>query len=502
MEGVEVSSDVDGGSLKHMFRIARDGMEGSVSLLLLHLGPTRRAPSKPEVTGKAWEGLFGSKAKRRVLAAVDPAPFHKRVRHTKDETSLNVKLTDEMQKAIDNCFRVLNKLGYASPRYTRVTNPVKGQEESVMRLQTNAFIHNFSSPKGLNAARRKFETYLLAMRGLGVNPFQPEEWTLAAFITEQAQRGTSSPRKMVQSLAWAERAFELSLGLESALVQAQRSSWTLGADNRARKPAKTASMEMVRQMEYLLVEAESNMMRCWAGAQCAMAHGCLRWADLQATKNLKLTKDAVFGISWRMKGKKTQVPWAALRVGFTGRDWGSAWVSELASAGLPGEDFILKAPDSSWSSFANRIADFSDGQAAMRALLVRSGMTVESVMEYSCNSWRHVYPTAGAQLDVNPEAVDAMGHWSPGTGMGALYDGMACVLEVLNKKKVLEAVSAGWDLSEPGCLPVKPKAIHTKKTQRQPRSLSSSSRACTRQASASRPSIPSHTAKVEVVPKM
>ena len=194
-------------ALKHMFQIARDGMEGSVSLLLWHLGPTRRTPSKPEVTGKAWEGLFGSKAKRRVLASVDPAPSHKRVRRTKDETSLNVKLKDEMQKAIDNCFRVLNELGYASPRHTRVRNPVKGQEESVMKLQTNAFIHNFSSPKGLNAARRKFETYLLAMTGLGVNPFNPEEWTLAAFITEQAQRGVSSLRKMVQSLAWAERAY-------------------------------------------------------------------------------------------------------------------------------------------------------------------------------------------------------------------------------------------------------------------------------------------------------
>ena len=103
----------------------------------------------------------------------------------------------------------------------------------------------------------------------------------------------------------------------------------LGAETQARKPAKTASLEMVRQMEILLFEAESNMLRCWAGAQCAMAHGCLRWADLHATK------EAVFGVSWRMKGKKTQVPWAALREGFTGRDWGSTWLSELAAAASP-----------------------------------------------------------------------------------------------------------------------------------------------------------------------
>ena len=152
------------------------------------------------------------------------------------------------------------------------------------------------------------------MRVLNVNPLAPEEWTLAAFITDQAQRGASSPRKKVRTFA-CRRNVRLSSAWAWSLVQARRSSWTPGAETRARKPAKTASLEMVRHMENLLFEAESNMMRCWAGAQCAMAHGCLRWADLQATKNLKLTKDAVFGVSWRMRGKKTHVPWAALRVG-------------------------------------------------------------------------------------------------------------------------------------------------------------------------------------------
>ena len=79
--------------------------------------------------------------------------------------------------------------------------------------------------------------------------------------------------------------------------------------------------------------------------------------------------------------------------------------------------------------------------------------------------------------------------------MGALDDGMSCVSELLNKKKVLTAVSAGWDLSEPGCLPVRPGAMHTKRKQRQSRVSSSSSRVCKFQASSSRPS-------KEVVPKM
>ena len=60
-----------------------------------------------------------------MLAAVDPAPPQKMERHTKDETSLNVKLTEEMQKATDNCFWVLNELGL------RVRHTVhEGQEPS------------------------------------------------------------------------------------------------------------------------------------------------------------------------------------------------------------------------------------------------------------------------------------------------------------------------------------------------------------------------------------
>ena len=459
-------------ALEQMFEIAREGMEGSMTLRTQGLHLAQRAPSEP-AAGQA-EGLSGSRAERRVRFAADPAPPQKRVRQTRVEDSLTAKLTNEMQKAIDVCFLVLDNLGHSSPRFEKVRQPRKGQEASVVKLQTNAFISNFSSPKGLNTARRRFQSYLLAMKGLSVDPVAPEEWTLAAFIASLAQRGVGSSRKMVQALSWAERAYELNLGLEAPLVQAQRSSWTLGKETPTRRPARTPSVEMVKHMEDLLFNAESNMMRCWAGAQCAMAHGCLRWADLQATKDLKLTKDAVFGTSWRMKGKKTQVPWAALRVGFSGRDWGAAWILELSAANLPGDDFILKAPSSSWTSFSDRIAGFSDCQAAMRALLVKAGMTVQEAMTFSCHSWRHFYPTAGAQLEVHPEAVDKMGHWAPGTGMGALYDGKACVSELLSKNKVLQAVASGWDLSEPGCLPSAQKTMPKKPKQQKSRAASSS----------------------------
>ena len=110
----------------------------------------------------------------------------------------------------------------------------------------------------------------------------------------------------------------------------------------------------------------------------------------------------------------------------------------------------------------------------MRALLVKSGMAVQEAMTFTCHSWRHFYPTAGAQLEVHPDAVDKMGHWAPGAGMGALYDGKACVSELLSKNKVLQAVASGWDLSEPGCLPSAQKAMPKKAKQRTSTQASSS----------------------------
>ena len=174
-------------------------------------------------------------------------------------------------------------------------------------------------PKHLNAARRKFETLPSGHERPGREPFGPrgvDSGRLHAFITEQAQRGASSPWKIVQTLVWAERAFELSLGLESC------PGTEIFVEPRRRNPGQEAGEDSVfGDGPPHGGTCCSRRSRTWCGAgqarTAAMAHGCQRWADFQATKNLKLTKDAVFGVSWRMKGKKTHVPWAAPRVGFT-----------------------------------------------------------------------------------------------------------------------------------------------------------------------------------------
>ena len=62
-------------------------------------------------------------------------------------------------------------------------------------------------------------------------------------------------------------------------------------------------------------------------------------SDPQHSKDLTLTDDAIMGITWRMKKRSVQVPWAALRIAVSGRDWALKWLEILSHHGLPGKDF-------------------------------------------------------------------------------------------------------------------------------------------------------------------
>ena len=89
-------------------------------------------------------------------------------------------------------------------------------------------------------------------------------------------------------------------------------------------------------------------------------------------------------------------------------------------------------------------------------MLVISGMDLREAMTFSCHSFRHLYPTAGKQLGLKTDNIEAMGRWKPGGGMPELYDSRACVSELLQKSKVISAVTSGWVLVAPGCVPAKP----------------------------------------------
>ena len=59
-----------------------------------------------------------------------------------------------------------------------------------------------------------------------------------------------------------------------------------------------------------------------------------------------------------LKGKKTWTRWAASRLGFTGIGWAQEWMNELASCGLLGPDYLVRAPNAALIAWLNRPAEY------------------------------------------------------------------------------------------------------------------------------------------------
>ena len=194
-----------------------------------------------------------------------------------------------------------------------------------------------------------------------------------------------------------------------------------------------------------------------AGLVCrflSLGHGVLRWSDLQHSNDLTLTDDALMGITWRMKKRSVQVPWASLRIGVSGRDWAFKWLEVLSHHGLLGKDFVILAPSHDLKSFKDLVANFYHCQSMLRTLLLHSGFTASEAMTFSCHSWRHLFPKAGRQLRLSNETLNDMGHWAPNSGMPQRYDSAACVSELTGKATVRRAFQGGWSMVGPGCVPL------------------------------------------------
>ena len=180
---------------------------------------------------------------------------------------------------------------------------------------------------------------------------------------------------------------------------------------------------------------------------------------MQRSDRMHLTADALVAVTWRMKKKKVQQPWAALRVGLTGSDWAGEWVSCLEENDMPGEDFVVLAVSRDLTRFTQRIGTYSDGVNTLRALLVLDGMEPKVALQFTLHSWRHLFPTAARQLRLPEHEQVEIGHWATGSSMPRSYDSAACVTELIAKTVITEAFRSGWALAEPGCVPSPPPSV-------------------------------------------
>ena len=358
------------GSLEHrcvpLLRLAharaRGALDGTIAMLSRQLSkppPPSSASGTASATvpvvlhGDAVKSSkrFAALEGRVVKAALGIEP-RSRYSDSAAAASLKQDVRDDFANVLAECWCLWHSFGSLCLRATEMASSGLSQEVS-KALQEDVFKASFRSADGLQQMVRSFRVLMLGVETYTWNLWGLSEWQVAALLKDQHNCGRTRCVRMFRACIWAEKSFGVNLHTSSPLVQGQRSLPLDAATSLPPpRPARMAPLEFVAAMEALTMDGLTLPMRCWAGAFCALSHGVLRWSDFQRSENLILTSDAVTATSWRMKKKITSVPWAALRVGVSGRDWGRAWVDAMAECGLPAVDFLLFASDGALQRFS------------------------------------------------------------------------------------------------------------------------------------------------------
>ena len=358
-----------------------------------------------------------------------------------------------MDRAIDCANQLFLEYGKGTPRYQQlvVDCSPSTKHAAAFRRCLQARTRSATSLRSKLLAARRFLTWL---RVEGHLLTTVRDWDVAAWVELRSKSSVSGGAAALSALRWVEAAFGVQLHTSSSLVRLQADAAYCAPGPRP-VSAKCPTERHVAMWEQLLTSTGSNVViRCFAGMFCALAHGMLRWSDLQRTSQLELTQDAVTGLAC-MKNQKFLTRWAAPRYGFTNCDWGSTWMKALEVAGLPGPDFILWNASKHVEYFCNTIADYSGAQKVMRFLLGRPPFSLPqaTVKQYTLHGFRHIYTTAMRQLNFPADQIDDAGHWRRGSDMPRVYDAAEATSELVAKDKVRCAIAAGWRRSSPGCLP-------------------------------------------------
>ena len=132
----------------------------------------------------------------------------------------------------------------------------------------------------------------------GTDLTEVSEWQVAEWVRHQALANKTRGANALQALRWTEFSFGVNLFTRSELVRAQASVHADRCRIAPPVPARCPTEEQILLWEQLVLSRTScNFTKAYAGAFCALAHGMLRWSDLQRSLGMRLTTDAVIAMA-------------------------------------------------------------------------------------------------------------------------------------------------------------------------------------------------------------
>ena len=108
--------------------------------------------------------------------------------------------------------------------------------------------------------------------------------------------------------------------------------------------------------------------------------------------------------------------------------------------------------------FTKSPARWADAERGIHAALVDCGLPVDDAISFTLHSFRHLFVTAGRQLQIPELAIDMMAGWAVkgASGMASVYDSVSASSELAYKDFVHKSFQNGWALSETGAIPMAP----------------------------------------------
>ena len=391
--------------------------------------------------------------KERLLMEVQPS-LHVRKRKRSDPVQTSVvsaRVIEQakMNAAVDRAIRLAQIMQDHSPRMIRMLKQCLSEGDQKDLLQP-LITQRATAPSTLNAHVNVVLAFLAWAASVNCDPWSAPPEVFALYLRDASGRGTSVPKSVWASLDWARHVFELEWPLADPVVAAQKQQSAVKTEE-AREQAPAMTQVMLEGLIHLLHGANScgNSGVCiYVGFVITLALACLRWSDLQKSMGIKLSKDSLYGESWKSKRKICRMPWAAPRRDWHGWDWACVFHTELCRyIDLDTADFVVPAPAQNGARLEVllpvRPARYIEALNAFRVVLGLLG-GVKDPLAWSLHSPRFYFPSLAGQMGLSLEQRRSLGRWGPASGMPVRYDRARCVTELLMKATMIQKLKSGF----------------------------------------------------------
>ena len=361
-------------------------------------------------------------------------------------------------KVIASCLSILKDLGPISKTFNHYFGD---GTRSPSEKETQALYRRFYQTHGCSVKTahvatcvKDFRAFQSHLEALGASFASLTPFVVSSFLTDSVVRGPSVPARLYSSLRWAESVFEIDCLCSDDFVELE------GRGPKDRPPPKQArcpSEGLIKQVEHsVLDQSLSPIHRIIGVVILFLAHGVLRWKDLQSSKGIRKMKHAFIGRSYMKKqGNRS---WICLLVGFSCNEWGEEAWALLRTYGFPTASYFLAQFNKNYTGFLERAASYSNVLNAVRFYLVKVlYLTIEDACTYTLHSFRHLYPTMARQMILSNEEQTEIGHWTKPKCLSSMpdhYDAISSSVEITAKNKIVWAFQHGRRICGPGEIPV------------------------------------------------